>query len=95
EHHFGTMTELHFQRAKVERLGSVPPEAFEPPHPQVAQVSARRAAVQDLGIWDALGIDAFNSSIYPRKKFPQPALSDQPLDPDAPDQRPGFGWFHE
>jgi hypothetical protein len=93
EPRFGTMTEQHFQRARVERLGPAPPEAFGPaPHPQTSLRSSRRAVLEDLGIWGALGLDAFNSSIWPAKKFPYPAPSGAPLDPDEPDQRPGFGW---
>jgi hypothetical protein len=95
EHAYGTMTELHVARARVERLGQAPPEALGPaPHPDVARRSARRATLEDLGIWDAFGLDAFNSSIWPARKFPHPALSGTPIDPDEPDQRPGFGWLH-
>jgi hypothetical protein len=35
-----------------------------------------------------LGLDAWNSTIWPGLKFPLPAPSGTPLDPDEPDQRP-------
>jgi len=35
-----------------------------------------------------LGLDAWNSTIWPGQKFPLPAPSGTPLDPDEPDQRP-------
>jgi hypothetical protein len=96
DHAYGTMTELHVKRARVERLGRAPAEALgAPPHPDVARRSARRVTLEDIGIWDVFGLDAFNSSIWPRLKFPHPAPSGAPIDPDEPDQRPGFGWSHE
>jgi len=89
-HHYGTISELHLKRARVERLGRVPDEALgPPPEPDVARRSSRRAALEDIGLSGAFGLDAWNSSVWPDLKFAFPAPSGAPLDPDEPDQRPG------
>lgn len=96
-HHYGTISKQHLQRARVERLGRVPDEALgTPPDPDVARRSARRAALEDIGLSGAFGLDAWNSSVWPELKFVLPALSGTPLDPHEPDQRPGlFDQTHE
>jgi hypothetical protein len=92
---WGTMTPQHVERSGIERLGQAPPEALgPPPHPEISRRAGRKAAVENIGIWDVFGLDAFNSSIWPALKFPHPAPSGDPIDPDEPDQRPGFGWLH-
>ncbi|HSA79426.1 MAG TPA: hypothetical protein VLE23_01305 [Geminicoccaceae bacterium] len=89
-HHYGTICELHLKRCRVERLGRVPGEALgPPPEPDVARRSARRAALEDIGLSAAFALDAWNSSVWPELKFEFPAPSGAPLDPDEPDQRPG------
>lgn len=89
-HHYGTMSELHLKRTRVERLGRVPDEALGPrPEPDVARRSSRRAALVDIGLSDVFGLDAWNSWVLPDLKFVFPAPSGAPLDPDEPDQRPG------
>lgn len=88
-HRYGTINELHLKRSRVERLGRVPAEAMgPPPEPEVARRSSRRAALEDIGISDAFGLDAWNSWIWPGPKFPFTAPSGTSLDPDEPDQRP-------
>jgi hypothetical protein len=90
-HCYGTINELHLKRARVERLGRVPAEALgPPPEPDVGRRSSRRAALEDLGLSDAFGLDAYNRSVWPDLKFVFPAPSGAPLDPDEPDQRPGL-----
>ena len=90
-YHYGTISELHLKRARVERLGRVPDGALgPPPQPDVARRSARRAALEDIGLSGAFGLDAWNSSVWPELKFEFPAPSGVPLDPDEPDQRPGL-----
>jgi hypothetical protein len=89
-HPYGTISELHLKRARVERLGRVPEEALgPPPEPEVARRSSRRAALEDIGLSAAFGLDAWNSWMWPDLKFVFPAPSGAPLDPDEPDQRPG------
>lgn len=89
-HHYGTLKELHLKRSRVERLGRVPDEALGPPlEPEIARRNARRAALEDIGLTDVFGLDAWNSSVWPDLKFVFPAPSGKPLDPDEPDQRPG------
>jgi hypothetical protein len=89
-HQYGTISELHLKRARVERLGRVPDEALgPPPEPDVARQSSRRAALEDIGLSGAFGLDAWNRRIWPDPKFVFPAPSGAPLDPDEPDQRPG------
>ena len=90
-HHYGTISELHLKRARVERLGRVPDEAIgPPPEPDVARRSSRRAALEGIGLSGAFALDAWNSSVWPDLKFVFPAPSGAPLDPDEPDQRPGL-----
>lgn len=89
-HHYGTINALHLQRCRVERLGRVPEAGLGPPPPDAASRSARRAALHDIPLSRAFGLDAWNSSIWPELKFPFPAPSGTPLDPDEPDQRPGM-----
>jgi hypothetical protein len=89
--HYGTISKLHLKRARVERLGRVPDEALgPPPEPDVARRSSRRAALKDIRLSDAFGLDAWNSSVWPDLKFVFPAPSGAPLHPDEPDQRPGL-----
>ncbi|MGH6929407.1 MAG: hypothetical protein ACREEV_13900 [Dongiaceae bacterium] len=89
-HRYGTINQLHLKRARVERLGRVPDEALgPPPEPDVARRSSRRAALEDIGLSGAFGLDAWNSWIWPDLKFGLPAPSGTSLDPDEPDQRPG------
>jgi hypothetical protein len=50
-YHYGTISELHLKRARVERLGLVPDAALgPPPEPDIARRSARRAALEDIGL---------------------------------------------
>ncbi len=89
-HHYGTISKLHLKRARVERLGRVPDEALgPPPEPDVARRSSRRAALKDITLTDAFGLDAWNRRVWSELKFVFPAPSGAPLDPDEPDQRPG------
>jgi len=89
---YGTISELHLKRARVERLGRVPDEALgPPPEPDVARRSSLRAALEDIGLSDAFALDAWNRSVWPDLKFAFAAPSGAPLDPDEPDQRPGRG----
>ena len=46
------------------------------------------AEFEDITLAAMLGLDAWNSTIWPGLKFPLPAPSGTPLDPDEPDQRP-------
>jgi hypothetical protein len=86
--HYGTTSALHLMRSRVERLGHVPDEAIGPPvRPEVAQRSAREAVFRDIGLSSAFGLDARNTWAWDLK-FPFPAPSGTPLDPDEPDQRP-------
>lgn len=90
-HHYGTLKMLHLKRRRVERLGRVPDEALGPPlNPALARQNARRAALEDIGLTDVFGLDAWNNSVWPELKFVFPAPSGAPLDPDEPDQRPGL-----
>ena len=88
-YHYGTTSKLHLTRSRVERLGRAPEDAIGPaPDPEVARRSARRAVLQNIGLSSAFGLDAWNSWAWDLK-FPFPAPSGTPLDPDEPDQRPG------
>jgi hypothetical protein len=90
DHHYGTLSELHLQRAGVERVGRVPDAALEPkPSPSMIECESRRAVLRDIGLTGAFGLDAWNTWILPGPKFVYPAPSGKPLDPDEPDQRPG------
>jgi hypothetical protein len=44
--------------------------------------------LQNIGLSDAFGLDAWNTWHWDLK-FPFPAPSGTPLDPHEPDQRPG------
>jgi hypothetical protein len=85
---YGTTSKLHLERSGVERLGRVADEAIGPPQPETARRGARRAVLQNIGLSDAFGLDAWNTWHWDLK-FPHPAPSGTPLDPDEPDQRPG------
>ena len=86
-YHYGTFSELHMKRTKVERLGLVPDEALGPaPAPDEALRRSRRAVLRDIGLSAAFGVDAWNT--WGGVKFALPAPSGTPLDPDEPDQRP-------
>ena len=90
-YHYGTLKKLHLERARVERLGPVPPDALGPPlEPATARQNARRAVLQDIGLTEVFGLDAWNRSVWPELKFLFSAPSGAPLDPNAPDQRPGL-----
>lgn len=89
-HRYGTISKLHLERARVEQLGRVADAALGPPAAAVeARRSSRRAALEDISLSDAFGLDAWNRWIWPDLKFPFPAPSGAPLDPDEPDQRLG------
>ena len=89
-HRYGTLTPLRLQRTKLERLGRVPNEAMSPPPSRaIAERSARKAAFEDISLSAAFGIDAWNHWFLGGVKFVYPAPSGTPIDPDAPDQRPG------
>ena len=88
-HRYGTINERQIKRVGLERIGRVPDAALgPPPEPDVARRSSRRAALEDITLAAMLGLDAWNSTIWPGQKFPLPAPSGTPLDPDEPDQRP-------
>lgn len=90
--HYGTLTEQRMRRLGIERIGRVSDEALgAPPDPFVRERQARRVTLENIGLDEPFGLDAFNS-IGPGTKFPFAPPSRQPLDPDEPDQRPGFGW---
>ena len=87
-HHYGTTSELHVKRARVERLGRVGDDALgPPPEPDVARRESRRAVLLDIGLTGTFGLDAWNKWVLPGPKFCFPAPSGSPLDPDEPDQR--------
>jgi hypothetical protein len=88
-HHYGTIQELHLQRARVERLGCVPAAAMgPPPDPEDAERMSRKAVLVGVGLSTAFGYDAWNHWVLPGKKFVFPPPSGRPLDPGEPDQRP-------
>ena len=88
-HRYGTLSELHMKRVRLERIGRVPDAALGPlPAPDEARKKSRRAALEDITLAAMLGLDAWNSTIWPGLKFAVPAPSGTPLDPDEPDQRP-------
>ena len=88
-HRYGTLSELHLKRVRLERIGKAPDAALgPPPEPEEARKKSRRAALEDIPLAAMLGLDAWNSTIWPGLKFPVPAPSGTPLDPDEPDQRP-------
>jgi hypothetical protein len=88
DYYFGTLTKLHFERAKVERLGFVPAEAIgKPPVSNFAERSRRDNLLRNLSVTAGFGLDAWNTW-WSTTKFPNAAPSGTPLDPDEPDQRP-------
>ena len=88
-HRYGTLSELHMKRVRLVRIGRVPDAALgPPPEPDEVRKKSRRAALEDIPLAAMLGLDAWNSTIWPGLKFPLPAPSGTPLDPDEPDQRP-------
>jgi hypothetical protein len=90
EHHYGTMTPIHFKRLKLERLGLTPSDALGPPQDsELALTMSRKAALENIGLSRAFDWDAFNKSVGPGPKFMFSAPSPVPLDPHEPDQRPG------
>ena len=82
-HAYGTISKRHVENMGIERIGKAPPDALgPPPNPQFAD---------HRGIeWH---LDAFNKLCWNFLKFPIPAPSGTPIDPDEPDQRPGFEEF--
>jgi hypothetical protein len=88
-HRYGTLSALHMKRVRLERIGRVLDAALgPPPDPKEARKKSRRAALEDIPLAAMLGLDAWNHMIWPGLKFPVPAPSGTPLDPDEPDQRP-------
>jgi hypothetical protein len=91
-YNYGTISKLHLSRTRAERLGRVPDEAIgPPPEPEVARRRRRRAALHNIGLSGAFGLDAWNTWAGDLK-FVFPAPSGTPIDPDEPDQRP---WRHD
>ncbi|MEZ5668828.1 MAG: hypothetical protein R3F55_15570 [Alphaproteobacteria bacterium] len=87
---YGTITAGQLKRARVERLGRIADAQFGPaPQPAEADRCVRRAVIAEIGLSNAFGLDAWNTWVLPGPKFPIPAPSGTPLDPDQPDQRPG------
>lgn len=79
-HYYGAISKRALDQLRVERLGKVPPEALGPaPDRQ----NSRKSGLQ-------FGLDAFNHQTWNFRKFRYPPPSGEPLDPDEPDQRPGF-----
>ena len=77
-HYRGGMSKNDLRHYRIEKLGKLSPEELGPmPKPENVYRSGF-----------SLSLDAFNR--FSEKKFPFPALSDTPIDPDAPDQRPGM-----
>ncbi|MEZ5829547.1 MAG: hypothetical protein R3D05_00025 [Dongiaceae bacterium] len=88
-HSYGTLSALHMKRVRLERIGRLSDAALgELPVAEEAREESRRAALEDLSLTSAFGLDAWNNMIWPGPKFPIPAPSGAPLDPDEPDQRP-------
>jgi hypothetical protein len=82
-HYYGTVGKRALEHLRVERLGKVPPEALGPaPDRQ----NSRKSGLQ-------FGLDAFNHQTWNFRKFRYPPPSGEPLDPEEPDQRPGFKQF--
>lgn len=82
EHHYGTMAPLHFDRLKVERLGTVPAAALGPPQdPKLALRQSRKAALENVGLSRAFGWDSVIFRVSPGPKFMFSAPSPAPLDP--------------
>lgn len=82
-HYYGAVSKRTLEHLRVERLGKVPPEALGPaPEPRTSEKNGLN-----------FGLDAFNHQCWNFLKFPNPAPSGTPLDPEEPDQRPGFEEF--
>jgi hypothetical protein len=79
--HYGGMSQRGIDSLQVERLGKAPAEAIAP-WPDSHNV--RRSGLP-------FGLDAINR--FSECKFPHPAPSGTPLDPDEPDQRGGIEEF--
>jgi hypothetical protein len=91
EHHYGTMTPLHFTRMGIERLGTVSADALGPPQdPDHALRQSRKAALENVGLSKAFGWDAFNHAVSPGPKFMFSAPLPTPGGSNDPDQRPGM-----
>ncbi len=82
-HYYGEVSKRGLDYVRVERLGKVPPEALGPP-PE--RPTSRKSGLQ-------FGLDAFNHQAWNFLKFPYAPPSGTPLDPEEPDQRPGFEEF--
>lgn len=90
EHHYGTMTPLHFSRLRIERLGSAPPIALGPPQdPEIALVKSRKAALENIGLSKAFGWDAAHHRVWPGPKFMFSAPVPRSVDHPDPGQRVG------
>lgn len=86
EHFYGTMTPVHFERLKVERLGSVSPEALGPPQdPKLALRESRKAALENVGLSRAFGWHSRILLVAPGPKFMFSAPSPEPPDADESD----------
>lgn len=83
DHYYGPVSKRELEYLRIERLGKVPPEALGPP-PE--RRTSRKEGLQ-------FNLDAFNRQCWNFLKFPYPAPSGTPLDPEEPDQRPGFEEF--
>lgn len=83
EHHYGTMTQQHFDRLKLERLGHVRPEALGPPQdPMDALKQSRKAALENFGLSKAFGWDSHSHHVWPGPKFMFAAPAPLPVGPD-------------
>jgi hypothetical protein len=79
------MAQLHFDRLRVERLGTVPLVALGPPQDlELALRSSRKAALENIGLSKAFGWDALSHIVWPGPKFMFSAPSPAPPDPHAP-----------
>jgi hypothetical protein len=85
DHYYGAVGKSALEKLRVERLGKVPPEALGP--------APDRRSSSKSGL--EFGLDAFNRQCWNFLKFPHPAPSGAPLDPEEPDQRPGFEEYLE
>ncbi|MDF3073492.1 MAG: hypothetical protein K0S54_1159 [Alphaproteobacteria bacterium] len=88
DNYYGTLSRLHLQRAKVERLGRAPPAALAPTAESAwDRRQARDAVLRNLSVTGNFGMDAWNTW-WSHAKFPHDPPSGRPLDPGEPDQRP-------
>ncbi|MEM6974595.1 MAG: hypothetical protein AAF577_17575 [Pseudomonadota bacterium] len=83
----GTLTKAQVRKMGIEALGPVAPEAMGPLPADLA-ASARTAVIGGIGLSNAIMLDAWNLYQPTALKFPIPAPSATPIDPDEPDQRP-------